>query len=402
MTMPRWRGALVAAGLALVTLAACTPVVSPPARPPTTRPPSTACTAGPVAARAVAVLREFTGWLRREGVAGVIGEVGWPTWAPTWNAVGERWFRAADAARVGAISWATGEWWQTTYPLSPYVASSDGSPVNTARLGAAVLEAHLATAPWRGISVAGAEFGTPGPLETPTARFSNAKPGTDNDAYHYDQAGTFTYLWSRGIRLVRLPFRWERIQPQLGQPLDPDELGRLQVAVGHANAAGLQVILDVHNFGAYWLDAGGNGVRQPVGSTAAPSGAFADLWTRLATAFAASSPSAVAYGLMAEPVELGGATERADALIWESVSQEAVSAIRTVDTTHTILVPGSEWSAAHGWARRHPVAWITDPAGKTIYEAHQYFDADSSGHYQQSYATEVQQAAAAGWSTKPC
>lgn len=365
------------------------------------------CGAGPVAARAIAGLTDFTDWLARERVAGVVGEVGWPGAggdATSWNAVASAWFAAADRAGVGAIQWATGEWWQTTYKLSPYVAPSDGAPVSVARSGAAVLEAHLTNrgvadaGSWRGVTVAGGEFGATGPLTSP-ASFSNVNPGVYDTNYHFDQAATFTYLASRGIRLVRIPFRWEVVQRAPFAALDATELARLQSVVGRAHAAGLAVLLDVHNYGAYWLDQSGAGIRRPIGSSQLSAAAFADLWSRLATAFSAT-PGIAGYGLMNEPVNLPGATFADEVANWERASQAAVDAIRLVDSHTTVVVGGYEWSGASGWSARHPHAWIADPSGHLRYEAHQYFDEDGSGTYGQSYATEVAHASA--WAGTSC
>ena len=397
-----------------VGVAACTPLASLPGSngaTPTTATPSTGapgpCAAGPIAARAIAKLDDFTGWLEREHVAGVIGEVGWPGSGPdlsAWNAVGSRWFQAADAANVGALVWATGEWWQTGYRLSPYVAPSDGDPVSQTRSNAAVLEAHLSvggvTGPttWRGVTVAGGEFGGPGPLSSPTS-FSNANNGVYDTNYHFDQAATFTYLASRGIPVVRIPFRWEVVQPVPFQPLDAVEVARVRAAAQRASAAGIGVLLDVHNYGAYWLDQSGQGVRRALGSPELPTSALADLWGRLAASFTAE-PGVLGYWLMNEPIGLPGATERTQATVWEQASQAAVTAIRAHDTHTTILVGGYGWSGADGWSVRHPHAWITDPNDSLRYEAHEYFDEDGSGSYTQSYATEVAHASA--WQTTPC
>src|SRR3954451_25449965 len=126
---------------------------------------------------------------------------------------------------------------------------------------------------------------------------------------------------------IRLPFRWERIQPDPGGPLDAAELGRLQAVVQRADSAGLKVILDVHNFGAYMLSDGDQGVRRAIGSAELPSAQFADLWRRLSEAFD-GVPGVLGYDLMTEPVYLAGDDDPAGARIWESASQEAVDAIR--------------------------------------------------------------------------
>jgi hypothetical protein len=46
-----------------------------------------------------------------------------------------------------------------------------------------------------------------------------------------------------------------------------------------------------------------------------------------------------------------------------------------------VMVPGYNWSAVAGWVQTHPEPWIEDPAGNFRYEAHDYWDEDSSGEY---------------------
>lgn len=330
-------------------------------------------------------LAVFTDWLDRYGVDGFVGEVGWPdTDADDWNALAAAWYADATAAGVPVTTWATGEWWGTSYPLAIYEDQEAPAGVDTANTQATVLEAQATP----GINVAGAEFGTPGPLDA-TSAFSNVNPGQPGTAYHYDGQATFDHLATRGITTVRIPFRWERIQPTLHSSLDGDELSRLQGAVGRAHAAGLEVVLDVHNYGAYWLHDGTQGVRRAIGSAEVPVSAFSDLWQRLAGAFAADPT--VAFGLMNEPVSMpgGGAT-------WERASQTAVTAIRSTGATNPILVGGYEWSGAQRWDDVHPDPWIVD-AGASRYEAHHYFDRDNTGKYRHSYADELADAEARGY-----
>src|SRR5215207_10658771 len=206
-------------------------------------------------------LSTFTDWLGRNGVKGYIGEVGWPDNyrgdASKWNELAETWYDAADAAQLWVTQWSTGEWWGTTYKLAVYEDRNfpDNSPngLDSANTQAVVTEAHPATPSYlRGVNVSGAEFGAPYSLD-PTSNFSNRRPGRYNYAYHYDGQATFDYLARRGIKLIRLQIRWERIQPVLGGALDETELRRLKAAVGRAADAGLKVILDVHNFGDYYI-----------------------------------------------------------------------------------------------------------------------------------------------------
>ena len=69
-----------------------------------------------------------------------------------------------------------------------------GPGVDTANTQAPVVEAYPTTQSYlRGVCVAGTEFGTPGPL-VKKSRFSNARLGVYDTAYHYDSQETFTYL----------------------------------------------------------------------------------------------------------------------------------------------------------------------------------------------------------------
>lgn len=341
-------------------------------------------------ARVGAELSGFTGWLVRNRAGGIIGEVGWPDPGgdtDRWGRLAGAWFEQAAGASLPVVVWATGEWWGTDYPLAAYQDSDGRDGVDDARPQAAVLEA--ARVPWRGVSVAGAEFGAP--QTGATSGFSNRTPGAYDRAYHYDGAATFTFLARRGLDTVRIPFRWERIQPDPGQPLDGAEVDRLRAAVDRAHAVGLRVVLDVHNFGGYYLWDGSRGVRTPIGAPDLPVARFADLWRRLAGAFG-NHPGVVAYGLMNEPVDLPGG-----AGTWEAASQAAVDGVRAAGDGTPVLVAGYAWSGVRQWADVHPSAWIDDPVDRVRYEAHHYWDRDGSGHYQRSYAEEVQDARSRGY-----
>jgi|GEM_PF-973212 hypothetical protein len=388
------RGRRAVAGLAATALLSVALVTGAPT------PQATGATTGnddALQSRVRAELGVFTGWLAANRVGGYIGEVGWPNNADTaqWNALAAKWYADAAAAGVWTTAWATGEWWGCGYKLSVYVWSTcstmDGT-LNTARSQAPVIESQAA-ADNRGVNVAGGEFGTPGPLDA-TSSFSNANRGAYDQAYHYDLAASFSYLASRGISLVRLPIRWERVQPTLGGPLDAAEVQRIGAAVSRAQAAGLRVILDVHNYGAYWLFDGAQGVRQPIGSASVTVAHFATLWRLLSSSFAGHT-GVTGYGLMNEPVGMAGAWQ------WEQASQAAVTAIRQDGDAKLVLVPGYNWSGAQQWTSQHPVAWIADPSDNVRYEAHHYFDRDNSGAYLNSYAAEVSNAQSRGYAASP-
>lgn len=375
-------------------------------------------------------------------------------------------------------------------------------------------------------------------------------PGTLGTDYFYNSAGFYKFLRSRGHRLVRLDFLWERVQPTLNGPLDATKLAELKAAVQRAADAGLLVLLDMKNYGRYW-QANDTQIQFGAGLTSAH---FADVWSKLATAFA-DQPAVVMWGLMNEPhdhpdypttftasgtvndftstveswVGAGGTTASwsggalvgteansgagtqivtlespqgsgagtysypvgstleievevptstpgtlwqvrpaivttafgleygpfttvpkgatttkvympvpaavdgtdhrhliveftgdgitgSTALVvkihavrvgtyvaaastpWKDASQAAVTAIRATGDKRTIGVAGDDYSWTGGWVSINGAPWIADPANNIVYEAHQYFDHDNSGTYEDvTYASTNTAAVAAGF-----
>jgi endoglycosylceramidase len=80
----------------------------------------------------------------------------------------------------------------------------------------------------RGVDVSGAEY-------IPTA-----------DPLNYD-AADFTAMRSDGVTVVRLPIAWANIEPEPGQ-FDPAAIARAVQIVDWAGAAGLRVVLDMHQY----------------------------------------------------------------------------------------------------------------------------------------------------------
>jgi endoglucanase len=216
-----------------------------------------------------------------------------------------------------------------------------------------------------GVNLSAAEFG------------STHLPGVYNSNYSWPITQEYDYfLIDKKMRLIRIPFLWERIQPTMNGALATAELARLVNAVNQVTVRGGIAILDVHNYARYY-----GGI---VGSDTVPNSAFADLWTKLTNQFA-TNPS-VWFGLMNEP--FGMATEQ-----WRDAAQAAVTAIRAAETTavvanHKILLPGNGFTGGHSWtsgtygtANSEVMPTVIDPAGagKMVYEIHQYADSDSSG-----------------------
>ncbi len=234
--------------------------------------------------------------------------------------------------------------------------------------------------------MAGAEFAAPS--NQVTSNFSNENPGEYGVAYHYDSEATFRFLAQRGVRLVRLPFRWERLQPRLGERLSKTELSRLSATAAAAGRAGLKVVLDMHNYGAYYREREDVGVRRAIGTGGCTAADFADVWRRLSRRFD-SNETVVGYGLMNEPVGIPASADVSPAGRWEQMSQRVLNAIRARGDETMVLVSGYAWSSVASWRATHPHGWIVDPANRFRYEAHHYFDHDHSGTYRLSFEEET-------------
>jgi endoglucanase len=236
--------------------------------------------------------------------------------------------------------------------------SSSWRRLAAAALATVVLQTGVANAQGtclQGINLSGAEFGDPG--------------GEYFKAYAYPSEETIAYFAGKGFNTVRLPFLWERLQPQLGKPLDEAEVKRLKDTVDLLRKQHLTIVLDPHNYASY--------NKTKIGNAPVTDTAFAEFWARLAVEFA--NQEDVIFGLMNEPNDI--ATD-----VWLKAANAAIRTIRATGANNLILVPGTKWTGAHSWETDGPggangtvMLGIRDPRKNYAFEVHQYFDDDSSG-----------------------
>jgi len=250
------------------------------------------------------------------------------------------------------------------YPRTIYVSSSGfsesisnvGIPGKTTNSAPPANPINLV-----GINLAGAEFGA-----------DVALPGVYTKQYIYPGEADFKRYAERNLKLVRLPFRWERIQPRLNGELNRVELGRMLATLDHAKKYNMQVILDMHNYYRYY--------GKMIGSNEVPVSAFADVWRRIAQQVA-NHPAVYGYGLMNEPHTTNGK--------WPAAALAAAKSIRTIDTNRWVVVAGDRWSSAFHWPSYNTQLiqdpWMRDPRNNLMFEAHLYFDKDYSGYYTNRY-----------------
>lgn len=328
--------------------------------------------ANQVEEQAVSELHGFGDWLKQNNAKAFIGELGWPSDADSaqWNQVAERWFEAADSYDMWTAVWAAGSWWKD-YPLNVYSGQSNQG-LATANPQAEVIEKYRKNAfgDRRGVNLAGMEFGT-------------TVPGIKGVDYFYEPLNSFSYLKDRGIHTVRLPFKWERIQPELSGSLAKQEIDAIRQMLDAANKNDIGVILDLHNYGVYNV----SGAEYRLGDGRLTYNHLSDVWLKLSREFK-NHPAVIGYGLMNEPHGLSAGGYESAAKNWEAASQKAVTALRQSGDKQLIMVAGYDWSSLARWTKNHPSAWINDPVGNIRYEAHHYWDEGGSGVYSQTFAQE--------------
>lgn len=215
-----------------------------------------------------------------------------------------------------------------------------------------------------GVNMAGGEFN------------SSRLPGEYNRDYIYPRQSDLEFVAAQGANLIRLPFRWERLRPDLTQGLDSAELARLQSLASQAKSLGLCLLLDMHNYGAYYgtpLTSRFNLGDQAIDLQAA----FVDTWRLIAKAF--TQPDSVAFGLMNEPAHLGLHD-------WNLLARQTLTQLRRDGSSNWIMVGGGGWNGLHSWfnssdgySNADDLMDLRDPLGRMAIELHQYADSDYSG-----------------------
>ena len=258
--------------------------------------------------------------------------------------------------------------------LHVFSSSIDGRTVNGADLAKVAwskmeFPVSLFTAPFVvGVNLSGLEMN------------SGKKPGKASTDYAVIKPTSLDYYAGKGIKLIRLPILWERLQPNI-QAATPSYapnaayLKYITDVLDHAATIGATVIVDIHNYGNY------NAVK--MGGTGAVSAAqFQAAWTAIATALN-NHVGLAGLDLMNEP----NGFPTGD--VWPALAQAGINGIRAVDKSDTIYVEGDAYASASGWATHsQTLNKLVDPSGKLVFQAHAYGDRDGSGtHFK--WADEV-------------
>lgn len=209
-----------------------------------------------------------------------------------------------------------------------------------------------------GINMCGGEFG------------EKDFPGTYGVTYQYPSNTDIEYFYKKGFRLIDLPFKWERVQPKLGEELDAFQLKEMKRVVAFCESRGIKVILGMHNFGRYRI----NNRDIVIGSPYVTRADYNDVWKRLAKEFKGFK-NIYGFDIMNEPHHMG-------AYSWSETAQQVIMAIRSVDARNAIIVPGENYSNPDTWVKYNDgLRKLKDPSDNLIFDAHCYFDRDYTGKY---------------------
>ncbi|MEC8253174.1 MAG: cellulase family glycosylhydrolase [Planctomycetota bacterium] len=233
----------------------------------------------------------------------------------------------------------------------------------------------------RWITVSGLERGAGQP------GFCNERPGAPGQDYFAPQRSTLERLAEEGFVGFRIPFRWERMQPVLGGPLDPDGVQELRYLISSADRVGKRIVLALHNRGSYRMQIDGTpttcGLEENVGGAVRLYDQhLAEFWSRMSHALC-GLPNVYGYSL-------GGPADDLPDGAWQRAGQAAVDAIREDGNTVNLLVAGNGLSHAETWDVDNPRApWLEDPLDKLVFEARCHLDHDASGSYARSFDEEL-------------
>ncbi len=143
-----------------------------------------------------------------------------------------------------------------------------------------------------------------------------------------------SYYNSKGVKLIRLEVRWDKLQPELGGLLDEDELKWVEVFVNQANQQKMQVIIDLHQRSTYNdLNFGNTGINPDD---------LANFWKKFAGRLIQDNiPGICGFGMANEPNNVPGFLG-----IWPKQVNPVIKVISSVDHAHLIFVPEDNWILA--------------------------------------------------------
>lgn len=290
----------------------------------------------------------------------------------------------------------SGTWWKQLAASAVYLVAAFSPYVMLRRLpGWCALLLYLkGTNQLRGVNRSGAEWG-------------NEWDGW-NGQTHYEwptattRSNEFNYFLSKNMNVIRLPISWERLQHELGGPLDPTYLQNLldyfYAATAFRNQSinkdfqGFYVIIDLHNYGRYATGAfnsSGDQVatftQHKLGDGTLTFAHVADVWTKIAKHFVINENvmtiqgRRVIFNLMNEQHD---AHPSLDSTAIFAGYQTVEKAIRATGAKQMILFPNTRSSDTSHWSKYSPQGGPLDRDAAvnvtdSVFDMHSYSSIDN-------------------------
>lgn len=204
-----------------------------------------------------------------------------------------------------------------------------------------------------GLNLSAAGFGT------------TVLPGKLNTNYTYPTENYFQNWSSKGVKLIRFPITWERMQTSLNADLDRDQVKLLLQTLNYAKKYNMQIIIDVHNYGRYYGKIIGKDI---------PYTGYSTFIQKLVMEFN-HHPSILGWDIMNEPYGMPTGN-------WPKAAQLGIDAVRSYDQKRPIFIEGEAYSTASRWKIfSDGLKNLKDPYNNLVFSAHIYFDSNESGVY---------------------
>ncbi len=165
---------------------------------------------------------------------------------------------------------------------------------------------------------------------------------------NYITRSDINFIARQGANTIRLPFNYRLFTDEdyMGRAKEQDGFARIDSVVNWCRAAGLYLILDMHDCpGGQTGDNIDDGHGYPWLFESEPSQQlFIDIWQRIAARYK-DEPVILGYELMNEPIAHYFENKEELNKKLEPLYMRAVKAIRQVDANHVILLGGARWNS---------------------------------------------------------
>lgn len=224
-----------------------------------------------------------------------------------------------------------------------------------------------------GLNVNGLEssVGTFGPDKTTTF------PGVLGTDYYIPLTEHYELYTNFGSNLIRLPFAWERLIPNLNSEspsLDVEYTQLLDTQVAAITMDGSVALVTMNNYGRYWIPGSPTSTSNVIGDGIITGDMFVNSWKIIIDHF--KGKENVAFSLMNRPHHLPN-----NGIVYVAAVIEIIRYCRQTSENY-IFVDGLDWSGAHYWIDNNPTAFaglIGANLTNVVFSVHQFFDRDMSG-----------------------